>query len=347
MLKISDISHAYGDTKTLANVSLTLETGAIGCLLGDSGCGKTTLLRCIAGFETLAGGTIEIDGHRYSDSDQHRPPDQRPVGMVFQDFALLPHLSVYDNVAFGVHDRPAADRAQSVDRMLTLVGLTKLAARMPHELSGGQQQRVALARSLVRQPRLLLLDEPFSSLDTTLREQLGYEIRELLRELGTTALFVTHDQREAFSLADQIGVLRSGKLLQWSTAYEIYHKPQSRTVAEFVGGGAWLRGQKVSATEASGVLGKLTGDMPADIPVGSAVDILLRPDDIIHDDDALLVATVVQKHFRGATFLYVLALEDGTKIESLVPSHHDHAVGDAIGIRPDTEHLVAFKADSP
>lgn len=344
MLKIQDVRQSYGKDAVLDGVSFELAPGDIGCLLGDSGCGKTTLLRCIAGFEHLSGGSIEIDGQAHSGNGQHRSPEERPVGLVFQDFALLPHLSVEKNIAFGLHDQPKATRAAPVKKMLELVGMAKYATRMPHELSGGQQQRVALARSLVRQPKLLLLDEPFSSLDSSLREQLGREVRDLLQELGMTALFVTHDQREAFSLADQIGILRHGKLLQWGRAYDVYHRPASREVADFIGGGAWLSGTRLSATAARTELGDLRGPMPDTIKDGDPLDILLRPDDVVHDDAALMQATITARHFRGATFLYELTLDDGTQLESLVPSHHNHAIGERIGIELDTEHMVVFPA---
>ena len=349
MLELVDVRHRYprGDEAVLRGVSLTLAQGRIGCLLGDSGCGKTTLLRCIAGFEPLSAGRIAVAGTVLSDAVTQVPPEHRPVGMVFQDFGLLPHLCVADNVAFALHDAPRAGRAERVERMLRRVQLEAEARKLPHELSGGQQQRVALARALVREPRLLLLDEPFSSLDATLRRELAGEVRDLLRDLGTTAVFVTHDQSEAFSLADDIGVLGDGVLWQWDTAYSVYHRPASRAVAGFLGGGAWLAGTVTGPDQVSTSLGTLCGRMAADHAPGTAVDVLLRPDDVVHDDDAPQRAQVVAKQFRGAMFLYRLRLSDGTELQSLVPSHHDHAVGESIGFRTDTEHMVVFPSDDP
>ncbi|MEM7451995.1 MAG: ABC transporter ATP-binding protein [Pseudomonadota bacterium] len=344
MLTVDTVSQRYGSTEVLDALSLELDAGRIGCLLGSSGCGKTTLLRCIAGFESIASGRIVIDGVEHAADGKHTPPEHRPVGMVFQDFALLPHLSVADNVAFGLHDHPAASRDDEVARMLELVSMQDFAGRMPHELSGGQQQRVALARSLARRPKLLLMDEPFSSLDAGLRRQLGHEVRSVLRALDMTALFVTHDQAEAFALADDIGVLRRGQLLQWDRAYDIYHKPATREIADFVGGGGWLPGTVTADGRVDTEIGPLRGRLPESITAGDAVDILLRPDDVVHLDDAPLQARVTDKEFRGAVFLYELELASGTRLQSLVPSHHNHPVGCDIGIALDTEHMVAFPA---
>ncbi len=344
MLVVDAVVQRYEADPVIDGLSLTLEAGRIGCLLGGSGCGKTTLLRCIAGFERIASGRILIDGTLQSGEGRHTPPERRPVGMVFQDFALLPHLSVAGNVAFGLHDRPAAERDSEVARMLELVAMDRFATRMPHELSGGQQQRVALARSLVRRPKLLLMDEPFSSLDAGLRRQLGHDVREVLHALEMTALFVTHDQAEAFALADDIGVMRGGRLLQWASAYDVYHQPATREIAEFLGGGGWLRGVVTGDGRIDTELGTMSGPLPAGSGEGDAVDVLLRPDDVVHVDDAPLRARVIDKEFRGASFLYELRLPGGAALQAIVPSHHDHAVGSDIGIHLDAEHMVVFPA---
>ncbi len=345
MLKINDVIQRYAEERVLDGLSMSLGAGRIGCLLGSSGCGKTTLLRCIAGFERVAGGTITLDGSLHSGVDRHTSPERRPVGMVFQDFALLPHLSVIDNVAFGLHDQPKPERRRQAAHILELVSMGDFARRMPHELSGGQQQRVALARSLVRKPKLLLMDEPFSNLDASLRRQLGHEVRDVLRELEMTALFVTHDQQEAFALADDIGVMRAGRLLQWDSAYNVYHRPALREVAEFVGGGGWLDGEMTASGQVSTAIGVLDSVPDEAFSPGTRVAVLLRPDDVVHDDAALLKARVVAKEFRGASFLYELELAGDTRLQSVVPSHHNHPVGSDIGIKLDTEHMVVFKAD--
>ncbi|MEO0575167.1 MAG: ABC transporter ATP-binding protein [Pseudomonadota bacterium] len=346
MLQISQLKHSYDGPMVLDGVDLTLGKGRIGCLLGNSGCGKTTLLRCIAGLEQPASGSIVLDGTTLSDQQRFVMPEARAVGLVFQDFALLPHLSVAANVAFGLSSLSADQRAQRVKDMLALVELEALAPRFPHELSGGQQQRVALARSLARQPKLLLMDEPFSSLDAGMRQQLGSDIRGWIKALDTTALFVTHDQTEAFSLADDIGIMQQGQLLQWDSAYRVYHQPASRAAADFIGEGVWLPGTIDADGQVQTELGLLTPSSEQRFSDGQMVDVLLRPDDVVHIDDAPLRAEIVSKQFRGAIFLYELRLATGTLLQSLVPSHHDHNVGEAIGIVFDTEHCVVFAAEA-
>src|SRR5690554_2898906 len=224
---------SFGAQHIVRGVSVTLEQGEIGCLLGPSGCGKTTLLRAIAGFQNLQSGSIQIDSDNVSTNNFTLPAEKRGVGMVFQDFALFPHLNVADNISFGMRKASTAERRQRVDELLDRVGLPGYHKRFPHELSGGQQQRIALARALAPKPGLLLLDEPFSSLDAELRERLAVEVRELLKKEGITALLVTHDQQEAFAMADKAGVMYQGELLQWDTPYQLYHQPRHQLVADF------------------------------------------------------------------------------------------------------------------
>ena len=345
MLELVDVCQRYDAGPVLRDIRLSLAEGRIGCLLGGSGCGKTTLLRCIAGFERIDAGRIALAGRVLSGPGVHVPPEDREVGMVFQEHALLPHLDVRGNIAFGLHDFKAGERARRVESLLDTMGLTEFGNRLPHELSGGQQQRVALARSLARRPRLLLLDEPFSNLDYSLRQRLGGEIRELLRSLGMTALLVTHDREEAFALADDIGVMSQGRLRQWAPAYDVYHEPATREIADFVGGGAWIRGTVRANDTVETTAGPLHGRITQPLPPGSPVDVLLRPDDVVLDDDGAVRARVTAKRFRGAIFLYDLRLDDGTSIVCAVRSHHDHAVGSAVRLRFDTDHMVVFARD--
>ncbi|HRK85981.1 ABC transporter ATP-binding protein [Alcaligenes ammonioxydans] len=215
-------------------LSLHLPQGEIGCLLGASGCGKTTVLRAIAGFEPLRAGHILLNGRVLSAVSQQVPPEDRHVGMMFQDYALFPHLTVEKNVAFGLRKWGRNERQERVHDMLELVDLSRLAQRYPHELSGGQQQRVALARALAPKPSLLLLDEPFSNLDVDTRERLAFEVREILKKAGITAILVTHNQAEAFAIADRIGVMQAGKIIQWDTPYSLHHHPVNDFVADFI-----------------------------------------------------------------------------------------------------------------
>ncbi len=345
-----DVRYPGRARAAVRGATLGLAAGEIGVLIGPSGCGKTTLLRTVAGLEPVAAGEIRLGGERVGGAGAGRsvPPEQRRIGMVFQDYALFPHLTVGRNVAFGIHRLPKAEQAARVDEVLRLVGLEGSAARYPHELSGGQQQRVALARALAPRPRLMLLDEPFSNLDVDLRERLAHEVRGILKAAGATALFVTHDQLEAFAIGDRIGVMESGTLHQWDDAYALYHRPATRFVADFIGHGVFTpatleqRGDTVVARTPLGDLTDLAEcPLPSSYP-GGACDVLLRADDVVHDDDAPVRARVVRKSFRGSEFLYTLQLEGGLTVMAHVPSHHDHAVGDWIGIRPQVDHVVAF-----
>ena len=333
-------------------VSFGLRSGDIGVLIGPSGCGKTTLLRAVAGLERVSAGTIRLSGHTVSSIETHIPAEQRRIGMVFQDYALFPHMDVQRNLAFGIPHLPSSQRKQRVREVLNLVGMAGAEKRFPHELSGGQQQRVALARALAPSPQLLLLDEPFSNLDVDLRERLAHEVREILKAAGTTALFVTHDQLEAFAIGDMIGVMHEGLLHQWDDAYTLYHRPITRFVANFIGHGVFtpatitnLNGQMLVQTP----LGNLDDVAECPLPsafAGGQCDVLLRADDIVHDDDASTKAEILRKSFRGSEFLYTLRLANGQVVMALVPSHHDHKIGEWIGIKVQVDHVVTFERES-
>ena len=345
LLHVEELQHAYEGHMAVRGLSFSLARGAIGCLLGPSGCGKTTVLRCIAGFEAPSAGRILLNGAVVSSTEISLPPEQRRVGMVFQEHALFPHLTAARNIAFGLSNHDG----KRVQELAALTGITELLEKYPHELSGGQQQRVALARALAPKPDLLLLDEPFSNLDTGMRERLSLELRDIIKASGATAMLVTHDQHEAFAMADEIGVMREGRIEQWDIAYNLYHRPVNRFVADFVGQGVFLPAKVLNAKQIEIELGILNGDIPHACQIGCEVcgkgclaDVLLRPDDVIHDDNAPTQAEVVHKAFRGAEILYTLKLGSGRKVLALVPSHHNHALGERIGIRLDVDHVVAF-----
>ncbi len=349
-LDVSQLRVQYPDQPQAAvdGATFGLRAGDIGVLIGPSGCGKTTLLRAVAGLERAQAGHVKLGDHTVSSAAQHVPPEQRRIGMVFQDYALFPHLNVARNVAFGLHHLAHAQRSQRVNEVLSLVGLQGMQARFPHELSGGQQQRVALARALAPAPRLLLLDEPFSNLDVDLRERLAHEVRGILKAAGATALFVTHDQLEAFAIGDRIGVMHEGQLHQWDDAYALYHRPATRFVAEFIGHGVFTpahirqQGPQVVVDTALGALIDMDEcPLPSAYPDGLC-DVLLRADDIVHDDLAPVKAMIVRKAFRGSEFLYTLRLGSGETLMTHVPSHHNHAVGEWIGIRAEVDHVVTF-----
>ncbi|RFO97714.1 ABC transporter ATP-binding protein [Rhodoferax lacus] len=349
------VQYAGQAQPAVQDVNFGLKAGQIGVLIGPSGCGKTTLLRAIAGLEPIAGGHIALGGAHVSSPGSSVPPELRHMGMVFQDYALFPHMDVGQNVAFGIHQWPTAQRRARVADVLDLVGLDAQRRRYPHELSGGQQQRVALARALAPQPKLLLLDEPFSNLDVDLRERLAQELRTILKEAGATALFVTHDQLEAFAIGDLIGVMHEGQLHQWADAYTLYHRPATRFVADFIGHGVFAPAL-VALHEENGVthkhvvtaLGELHGisqDEQERLALGPC-DVLLRADDIVHDDQAPTQARIVTKAFRGNEFLYTLQLRTGETLMAHVPSHHNHQPGEWIGIRPEVDHVVTFASQS-
>ncbi len=331
------------------DVSLSLPKGQMGVLIGPSGCGKTTLLRAVAGLEKVQHGSVKMADQLISSPQHHVPPEQRRIGMVFQDYALFPHLDVWHNVAFGLAHWPKDQRQARVADMLALVGLHHVGRSHPHELSGGQQQRVALARALAPEPQLLLLDEPFSNLDIDLRERLAHELRDILKQAQTTALFVTHDQMEAFALGDVIGVMHQGQLHQWDAAYTLYHRPSTRFVAEFIGHGVFAPARvqqhdgKMQLQTPLGALDDVAEDLKqSQVGPADACEVLLRADDIVHDDDAPVKAQIVRKAFRGSEFLYTLQLASGQEVMAHVPSHHDHHIGEWIGIRLEADHVVVF-----
>jgi iron(III) transport system ATP-binding protein len=343
-LELKNISVAFDRRTIIDSVSFALREGDIGCLLGPSGCGKTTLLRTIAGFESPAEGEVWVRGVRVSDNKHLVPVEQRQVGMVFQDYALFPHMTVRQNIAFGLQDFKGELREARIRELVGLLEIGEFLDKYPHHLSGGQQQRVALARAIASRPKILLLDEPFASMDIELREQLAKEVRNVLKQDGITAVLVSHNQFEAFAMADIVGVINGGRLLQWDNAFNLYHRPATSYVADFVGEGVFLPGTVSGEREVSTELGVITGAMPLGIEPGKPVEVLIRPDDIIHDDESSLTARVIDKAFRGAEFLYTLALEDGTRVLSLVPSHHNHPINEPIGIRLEIDHLVVFPA---
>ena len=341
-LELREVSRAFPGVAAVDRLSLDVGAGRIGCLLGPSGSGKTTVLRLIAGFERPDAGEVLAGGELLSGPGHWVPPERRRIGMVFQDFALFPHLDAVGNVAFGLRTADAGARRRRAQELLELVGLAAEARRLPHELSGGQQQRVALARALAPRPRLVLLDEPFSNLDADVRMELAQQLRAALVAEGATALLVTHDQREAFAIADDIGVMRAGRLEQWAAPWSLYHSPLTRFVADFVGEGAFIPGTVIGPGRVATELGVIEGQLTHEQPSGTSVDLLLRPDDVIHDDASAMRAEVVERAFRGAQFRYLLRLPSGATVLSFVPSHHDHVIGERIGIRLDAQHLVGF-----
>ena len=342
-VEVRDLEHAYGPHRILDRLSFSLAPGTIGCLLGPSGSGKTTALRCLAGLEPIEGGQIAAADTVLSAPGKLVPPERRGIGMVFQDYALFPHLTVAENVGFGLARRGNGERVATIERLLELVGLGLSAGRYPHELSGGQQQRVALARALAPRPRLLLLDEPFSNLDASMRAELGSELRQILKRLGITALLVTHDQQEAFAMADEIGVMNRGRLEQWGTPAILYRRPATRFVASFVGEGSLVPGTVDEGgrlrTELGTVAGRVVGDTP-DAP-SSEVDVLFRASDLSCTGGGV-EGRIAARAFRGADVLYRIELPSGRAVKVLAAGFEDLDIGRTVGVSIEAAEVVAF-----
>ncbi len=327
------------ESPALHSLDLEAEAGSIVALLGPSGSGKTTAMRIIAGFETPDTGTVDIAGQRVAGPGRFVTADRRRIGMVFQEYALFPHLTVAANVGFGVNDK--YERTRRVAEVLGLVGLTGLEDRMPHELSGGQQQRVALARALCPQPAVLLLDEPFSNLDEALRKQVRSEVRDILKFTGTTALFITHDQDEALFMGDRVAVLNLGMLQQVATPEEIYHAPATRFVAEFIGIGDFL-----TVSNEEGRLMTVAGPLPwPSDSLPDSAQVLLRPDDLTLTPSESGQGIIMERQFLGPTYLYDVALDNGRSVRVMLHHTRQYDVGTAVDVRIVAEHRLACFVD--
>ena len=333
MVRCHQISKSFGGEPIVDHVTFTVATGQILALLGPSGCGKTTTLRLIAGFERLDSGWVEIAGKTVADEQTHVPPEKRRVGMVFQDYAIFPHLSVSQNIAFGLNRATGANERTTA--MLDLVGLLGIGDQMPHELSGGQQQRVALARALALEPAVLLLDEPFSNLDTALRAQVRAEVRDLLKQSGATAIFVTHDQEEAMFIGDRVAVMNKGRIEQTGTPETIFHRPATRFVAEFMGQSDFIDGQ-VAEQGIETALGLLPQKVK--LPQGATVEVLVRPDDVTMSQSSSANGRVRARQFVGIANVYHLLLDDGATIRSWQPHTCELAIGSRVRIGFRGEH---------
>lgn len=335
-VKCEQISKLFSHTPAVRNVSLAVEQGEILALLGPSGCGKTTTMRLIAGFEQPDQGRILIGGREVVGPNCFVPPEQRQVGMVFQNYALFPHMTVAANVAYGL-SRQRATEAR-VGEMLELVGLAGMGKRMPHELSGGQQQRVALARALAPQPHVLLLDEPFSGLDESLRDQVRGEVARILRESQSTVIVVTHNQDEALFLGDRVAVMNAGFVEQVAQPELLYLEPSTRFVAEFMGAAFFFQG--VARSEGLETeLGFLEQPMASS---GSAVEIAARPDDLTLIADDHGPARIIETTYRGGSYLYSVRLPSGTMVRCEASHTHYYAPGTAVQVALTPGHPLAY-----
>jgi iron(III) transport system ATP-binding protein len=328
-VRLDGVSKSFGAVQAVREVTLELDRGELVAVLGPSGCGKTTLLRTIAGFERPDAGSVVVADQVVAGPGRFVPPERRRIGMVFQDYALFPHLTVRSNVAFGLAARGRDEREQLTRRTLELVGLQHKADRYPHELSGGERQRVALARAMAPEPALVLLDEPFSSLDASLRAGLRREVELILRDAEATALLVTHDQEEALSLADRLAVMREGRIVQIGAPEDVYVRPASRWAAQFVGEVNVLAG----VAHGSGVETEL-GVFDLRAPASGSVHVAVRPEQLELSADHDGNAEVVAREFRGHDVLYRLRHEAGRVVLVQLPSLELHEVGARVFVRP-------------
>jgi len=346
VLDLDGVTKRFQRETAVEDLSLTVHEGELLTLLGPSGCGKTTTLRLLAGLDRPTEGTITLDDRPVADEKLHVKPEQRGVGVVFQDFALFPHLTVEENVAFGLRDHPDEERAARVDEMLELVGLTDYRERSPGELSGGQQQRVALARSLAPEPDVLLLDEPFSNLDVRLRVEMREEVRGILKRAGVTAVSVTHDQEEALSMSDRVAVMNDGRIEQVGRPDEVFQHPESRFVASFLGQASFLSGQVSESRIQTGIGPLETARLKGidDEYYGALVDVLVRPDDLraTPTNEETAHGRIVHRQYHGPTFVYRVELDNGDVVSCL----HNHAesfeVGDPVRVDLVADHSLAW-----
>ncbi|QUM78119.1 ABC transporter ATP-binding protein [Moritella sp. 24] len=343
-LTISDLHCSYAGVDILTGLDLTLGKNEILCLLGPSGCGKTTTLKLIAGLLPPTQGSIEINGNVVDNAKLNLAPEKRNVGMIFQDYALFPHLTVTDNILFSLHKQSQSKQKEKLDYVLNLVNLTEFAGRYPHQLSGGQQQRVAIARALACSPELLLLDEPFSNIDSQVRHHLIEEMRGLLKSHNMSAIFVTHSKEEAFAFADRLAVFHQGKIEQLGTPTELYNQPATRFVADFLGKVNYLDAVVVDEYSVETALGIITSSQVLSLTVGEEKLLALRPQQLKLAAVEQGIATITQQQFLGMTTNATITLTDSNTLLS-VSMQQPMTVGDAVSVRVEDHALILFDRD--
>ena len=346
VLQLSDVTKSFGAERAVEGVSLEVAAGELLTFLGPSGCGKTTTLRMIAGLEEPTTGSITLAGETVAADGAFVPPEARDVGIVFQNFALFPHLTVRENIAFGLSDVDAATTAARVDDLLELVEMTDHGAKTPDQLSGGQKQRVALARSLAPEPDVLLLDEPFSNLDVRLRVEMREEVRRILKAAGVTAVSVTHDQEEALSISDRVAVMHDGGIEQVGRPESVFERPESKFVASFLGRASFLEGQLREGQVKTGVgrFNAATLEGYNTTYDGAPVDVLVRPDDLraTPADAAVADGVVVSRQYVGPSFIYRVELDSGGAVHCLHNHVEEFDLDEPVSIDLIADHPLAW-----
>ncbi|ACV48387.1 MULTISPECIES: ABC transporter ATP-binding protein [Halomicrobium] len=346
VVELDGITREYGAETAVDDLSLSVNDGELLTLLGPSGCGKTTTLRMIAGLERPSGGSIQIEERAVADGSTFRKPEERNVGIVFQDYALFPHLNVAENIAFGLRDADSREADERVTELLELVDLTDHREKMPSKLSGGQQQRVALARSLAPEPDVLLLDEPFSNLDVRLRVEMREEVRKILKRAGVTAISVTHDQEEALSISDRVAIMNDGTIEQVGDPAEVFENPESRFVASFLGQASFLSARVAGDDIETGMgtfrTARLNG--PVEAYNGATVDVLVRPDDLraIPTAESTADGYVTQRQYNGPSFVYRVTLHSGDVVHCLHNHSESFEPGEPVEIDLTADHPLAW-----
>ena len=340
-LNLQSVKIALESKVILDDVNLKIDTGEIVSLMGSSASGKTSLIRSIAGFHNISSGTIQIDGQVVDDSIRRSDVAMRNVGVIFQDLALFPHLTVRENICFGLNNIDSTQQQNRAKKLEDLLSIENITNRYPNQISGGQQQRVAIARAIAPKPNLLLLDEPFSALDYELKDNLMNDIMKLIKSENITAILITHSAEEAFKMSDKIAFISNNTITQFANPYDMYHRPNSKEIANFFGISSYITAKITDSSHINCILGDFVG-MVDQYNKDDKVELLIRPDDIIHDDNSLFSAKVTEKTFRGSDFLYKLELKDCQNIFCYAPSHHNHQVNEVIGIKLDLDHLVIF-----
>ncbi|MEZ9199692.1 ABC transporter ATP-binding protein [Shewanella sp. 10N.286.54.B9] len=337
-LQVSNIHSSYQKTVVLEGLDLTVEKGEIVALLGPSGCGKTTLLRVIAGLQNVSAGEIKINGKTVVSEKEFVASEKRGIGMIFQDYALFPHLTVAENILFGVKQVDKANKAVRLEKMLALVKLDGLGERYPHELSGGQQQRVSIARALAYEPEVLLLDEPFSNIDAKVRREMMLEIRNILKSHNISAVFVTHSKDEAFVFADQLALFNHGKIVQRGDAEQLYLRPQDKYVADFLGASNYLEATVVADKRVSTVIGDIESEHQLKVTVGSDAELLLRPQQLQIARSESGKGEVIERRFLGSVCQYLVNIE--SKILDIHSECLDIKIGEKVAITAAPHSLI-------